>query len=182
MTAGGDGLVKLWQLGSILAAAAAAAAADGAAGSCQLEASAEVLLPHLQNPLGVSDGRQPAAQALAVDQQHQQVFIGEPDVKGQSQLQLVSVAAHQPTELSSLSSQEWAQSHAHSHMAEEMLSACVSARGGRLLASLMPVLPLMCPDAVAEQLGICGYVAGEWSSPSWVWAWVSGGLNACVCA
>lgn len=80
VTAGGDGYVKLWQLGSILEAAAAAEAAtvpevwarvDG-----QIAAAAEVLLPHLQNPLGISDGRQPAAQALAVDQQHQQVYIG----------------------------------------------------------------------------------------------------------
>lgn len=71
VTAGGDGLVKLWPLGSIVAAAAA----DG--GKYQVDASAEVLLPHLQNPLGISDGRQPAAQVLAVDQQHQQVFIGE---------------------------------------------------------------------------------------------------------
>jgi WD40 repeat protein len=74
VTAGGDGLVKLWPLDSILTAAAAAAE-DG--GDCCLQASAEVLLPHLQNPLGISDGRQPAAQVLAVDQQHQQVFIGE---------------------------------------------------------------------------------------------------------
>jgi hypothetical protein len=73
VTAGGDGLVKLWPLSSILTAAAAAA--DGV--EHPFEASAEVLLPHLQNPLGISDGRQPAAQVLAVDQQHQQVFIGE---------------------------------------------------------------------------------------------------------
>lgn len=32
--------------------------------------------------------------------------------------------------------------------------------------------------ANAEQLEICGYMAGELSSPSW--AWVSGGLDACV--
>lgn len=73
ITAGADGHVKLWSLASILQAAAGA----GAAGHGVLEVSAEVLLPHLQNPVGVSDGRQPTAQVLAVDQQHQQVFVGE---------------------------------------------------------------------------------------------------------
>lgn len=88
-TAGEEGLVKLWRLTDILTAAAAAdtnsnqqpdsaaaaAAATGVHGSV-VESCAEVLLPHLQNPLGISDGRQPAAQALAADQHHQQLYIG----------------------------------------------------------------------------------------------------------
>jgi len=86
-TAGGEGLVKLWRLADILSAAAdtnshpqpaaaAAAAAVTAVHISAVESCAEVLLPHLQNPLGISDGRQPAAQALAADQHHQQLFIG----------------------------------------------------------------------------------------------------------
>jgi hypothetical protein len=64
-------------LAAAVAAGAAAADAPGARVDGQVAAAAEVLLPHLQNPLGISDGRQPTAQALAVDPQHQQVFIGE---------------------------------------------------------------------------------------------------------
>lgn len=80
ITAGADGHVKLWALSDILNAAAAAGAAGGAAAAgphVVLKATAEVLLPHLQNPVGVSDGRQPTAQVLAVDAQHRQVFVGE---------------------------------------------------------------------------------------------------------
>jgi hypothetical protein len=104
-TAGGDGCVRLWRVDDVLQAAAAvaeaareAAAAAAAAGghdaamSCedaacsssgsrsvvQLQPTAEVLLPHLQNPLGLSfEGGQPAAQALAVDTRQQQLFMGE---------------------------------------------------------------------------------------------------------
>jgi WD40 repeat protein len=84
VTAGADGHVRLWSLSDILAAAAAAAGAAGAAAGPQvvLKATAGVLLPHLQNPVGVSDGRQPSAQVLSVDVQHQQVFVGERALKG----------------------------------------------------------------------------------------------------
>jgi hypothetical protein len=76
VTAGADGHLRLWSLSDILNAAAAAVRA-AAGPHVVLQATAEVLLPHLQNPVGVSDGRQPTAQVLAVDTQHRQVFVGE---------------------------------------------------------------------------------------------------------
>eukprot|EP00775_Hariotina_reticulata_P014324 gene14324-50_t len=40
---------------------------------------AALQLPHVHNALGLSNGSQPAGQSLAVDQQHQQLFVGGSD-------------------------------------------------------------------------------------------------------
>jgi hypothetical protein len=81
-TAGDDGYVRIWRVADILssAAAAAGAPADGTsstAAAAAVQPAAAVQLPHVQNALGISDGSLPAAQALAADQQQQQLFVGE---------------------------------------------------------------------------------------------------------
>ncbi|WIA42540.1 hypothetical protein OEZ86_008522 [Tetradesmus obliquus] len=87
-TAGDDGFVRIWRVADILAAAAAAAgpaadsgsgAAAGQAAAAAVRPAAAVQVPHVQNCLGISDGSQPAAQALAADQQQQQLFVGASD-------------------------------------------------------------------------------------------------------
>jgi hypothetical protein len=79
-TAGDDGYVRIWRVADILTAAAAAAAAPADSTSnaaAAVQPAAAVQLPHVQNALGISDGSLPAAQALAADQQQQQLFVGE---------------------------------------------------------------------------------------------------------
>jgi hypothetical protein len=78
-TAGDDGYVRIWRVMDILAASAASAAVDGSstAAAAAVQPAAAVQVPHLQNSLGISDGSQPAVQALATDEKHQQLFVGE---------------------------------------------------------------------------------------------------------
>lgn len=90
-TGGDDGCVKIWKMADILEAAAAAAAAappaaaaavngsDSQSSAARMQPAAAVQLPHVQNLLGVSEGSQPAAQALAADHQRQRLYIGEMD-------------------------------------------------------------------------------------------------------
>eukprot|EP00879_Flechtneria_rotunda_P018004 GHRR01018868.1.p1 GENE.GHRR01018868.1~~GHRR01018868.1.p1 ORF type:complete len:396 (+),score=136.69 GHRR01018868.1:762-1949(+) len=91
-TAGDDGYVRLWHEADITAAATTnseasaqpAADADGMDMNTDSQqqsvvAAAAVQIPHVSNPLGISEGNQPAAQVLAVNEQHQQLFVGASD-------------------------------------------------------------------------------------------------------
>ncbi|KAF8063861.1 tatD [Scenedesmus sp. PABB004] len=82
-TAGDDGWVRVWRVADIVAAAAAATAEggqqDSAGGAPPPPVAGAVRLPHVQNPLGVSEGSQPAAQALAADPATAQLFAGGSD-------------------------------------------------------------------------------------------------------
>jgi hypothetical protein len=81
-TAGDDGFVRLWRLADIWQVAAVAASPLEQSHQQQHQqqgpaALAALQLPHVHNALGLSNGSQPAGQSLVIDQQHQQLFVGE---------------------------------------------------------------------------------------------------------